>query len=123
VRILAQTNYYPSLIQLYCSQLLKQIQNLQTSTVDFSTGPRYAITEREVDDVYRSRDLREAIRSRIQLTLQLDPRYELIAYTIAYGVLQRTVPLQKGWSRARYGNVRSDGGRKDSRELATMNFW
>ena len=96
VRILAQTNYYPSLIQLYCSQLLKQIQNLQTSTVDFSTGPRYAITEREVDDVYRSRDLREAIRSRIQLTLQLDPRYELIAYTIAYGVLQRTVSLADG---------------------------
>lgn len=79
-RILSQTNYYPSLIQLYCKQLLKHLLQSQT----LYSGPPYIITEQHVEDVYRSSDLRDAIRQRFDLTIQLDARYEVIAYIVAF---------------------------------------
>jgi hypothetical protein len=96
VRILAQTNYYPSLIQLYCSQLLRQILNAHRRTLDFRAGPRYTITETVVDEAYQSRELREAIRSRFHLTLQLDPRYEVIAYSFALALSNDAFSLDLG---------------------------
>ncbi len=85
-RILAQTNYYPSLIQLYCAHLLRQMLSVVKETPNFS-GPRYLISAKHVDAAYRNRDLRDEIRTKFQLTLQLDPRYEVIAYTLAYDAL------------------------------------
>ncbi|TAG21169.1 MAG: sigma-70 family RNA polymerase sigma factor, partial [Oscillatoriales cyanobacterium] len=40
--ILWQTNYYPSLIQLYCQQLLKHITNPDVPTFDAKISPPYA---------------------------------------------------------------------------------
>ena len=85
-RILAQTNYYPSLIQLYCSHLLRKMLSVVLNDVRLQ-GPRYVIRGKHLDDVYGSRALRDEIRSKFHLTLQLDPRYEVIAYTLAHGVL------------------------------------
>lgn len=92
-RILAQTNYYPSLIQLYCSQLVRQ---LQTGRHLDRGGPRYLISNQLVDEAYQSKDLREAINSRFHLTLQLDLRYELIAYAVAYGILTKSILFSDG---------------------------
>lgn len=92
-RILAQTNYYPSLIQLYCAQLIRQLHSGRN--ID-RNGPRYAITDQIVDDAYQSRELREAISSRFHLTLQLDLRYELLAYVVAYGILTKTISFPQG---------------------------
>jgi hypothetical protein len=96
VRILAQTNYYPSLIQLYCSQLLRQLHKPYSHRLDFRNGPRYGITESVVDEAYRSKELRDAIRSRFHLTLQLDPRYEVITYAIAYAIDQGRIGFEEG---------------------------
>lgn len=82
-RILSQTNYYPSLIQLYCTQLIKQLTNPHAPL----EGPPYEITSSHVEEVYRSQSLRDSIRERFRLTIQLDQRYEVIAYVVAYGSL------------------------------------
>jgi hypothetical protein len=81
MRILAQTNYYPSLIQLYCTQLLRHLRETKLRRRDF-VGPRFRIDETDIESVFAGRPLRDAIRSKFRLTLQLDDRYEVIAYAI-----------------------------------------
>lgn len=83
-RILWQTNYYPSLIQLYGNHLLKHLMDMRhAATFDSKNSPPYVITSKHVDEVYLSHDLRKAIRDRLIWTLQLDQRYEVIAYAMA----------------------------------------
>ena len=74
-RILAQTNYYPSLIQLYGAELVRRLRD---SNVTFP----YVIGDEHLNAVYGSKELRSAIRERFLLTLQLDQRYEVIAYAL-----------------------------------------
>jgi RNA polymerase sigma factor (sigma-70 family) len=97
-RILWQTNYYPSLIQLYCQQLLKHITNPDFPTFDPKISPPYAITSRHVEEAYQSQDLRKNIRDRFKLTLGLDPRYEVIAYSIADGSQENETGMEDGFS-------------------------
>jgi hypothetical protein len=86
MRILAQTNYYPSLIQLYCTQLLRHLRETKLRRHDF-VGPRFRIEEADIESVFAGRPLRDAIRSKFRLTLQLDDRYEVIAYAIGLEAL------------------------------------
>ncbi len=83
-RILSQTNYYPSLIQLYCKQLIKHMTTLHTKL----EGPPYTITRQHVEDVYQSQSLRDDILQRFNLTIQLDRRYEVLAYAVATASLE-----------------------------------
>lgn len=87
IRILAQTNYYPSLIQLYCSHLLRHMLN-QVASRQRPNGPRYVVTDRDIEQVYSSDALRDEIRAKFRLTLQLDPRYEVVAYAMALDLLK-----------------------------------
>jgi len=87
IRILAQTNYYPSLIQLYCSHLLRHMLG-QVSGRQRTSGPRYLVTDRDIEQVYSSDALRDEIRAKFRLTLQLDPRYEVLAYSMALDLLR-----------------------------------
>lgn len=90
IRILAQTNYYPSLIQLYCSHLLRHmIAKVTTArSPTGAQGPRYVVTGKDIELVYSSDALREEIRAKFRLTLQLDPRYEVLAYAMALALLR-----------------------------------
>jgi len=87
-RILAQTNYYPSLIQLYCSHLLRHMVTAVGTEAKLD-GPSYVIRSQHIDASYkgRQRRLSDEIRAKFQLTLQLDTRYEVIAYSLAYEML------------------------------------
>ena len=87
-RILAHTNYYPSLIQLYGSELTRRLR-------DSDRAFPYAVDDHAIDDAYGSRELRDAIRGRFLLTLQLDQRYEVICYALAHE-LQEGVDLDRG---------------------------
>lgn len=97
-RVLAITNYYPSLIQLYCSKLLHELLRNGGAGLERRTGPRYLVTARHLDSVYARQDLREEIRSKFLLTLKLDPRYNLITYALAYEMQQGTIRLEEGAS-------------------------
>ncbi|GGA23848.1 AAA family ATPase [Okeania sp. KiyG1] len=96
-RILSQTNYYPSLIQLYCKQLLEHINNPDFKSFDPKTSPPYAIASERVKEAYENQKLRQAIRDRFKLTLRLDRRYEVIAYAIAYGALESKRGITDGF--------------------------
>ncbi len=97
-RILSQTNYYPSLIQLYCQQLLRHITNPDVVNFDTLDSLPYTITSQQVDDAYNNQDLRKAIRDRFIWTLQLDQRYEVIAYAIAYVSTQSENGMVNGFN-------------------------
>ena len=100
-RILAHTNYYPSLIQLYGAELTRRLR-------DSDRAFPYAIDDDAIDDAYGSRELRDAIRERFLLTLQLDQRYEVIAYALAH-------ELKEG------GDL--DRGLRRDRILEAVQFW
>ncbi len=86
MRVLAQTNYYPSLIQLYCTQLLRHARESKLRQ-NGALGPRFKIEESDIESVFSGRPLRDAIRSKFRLTLQLDDRYEVIANAIGLEAL------------------------------------
>jgi hypothetical protein len=96
IRILAQTNYYPSLIQLYCSHLLRHMLSQVTNHQRQLNGPRYYVTDRDIEQVYSSDALRDEIRAKFRLTLQLDPRYEVVAYSIALDILRNRYSQNEG---------------------------
>lgn len=90
-RVLAQTNYYPSLIQLYGAELARRVRGLRKPFP-------YGVSDAELDEAYGSSELRDAIRERFLLTLQLDPRYEVIAYALAFELKDHPV-LNDGMGR------------------------
>ncbi len=99
-RILAQTNYYPSLIQLYGAELARRVR------APGKPFP-YRVTDAELDEAYGSAELRDAIRERFLLTLQLDPRYEVIAYALAFESRDRPV-LDAGLERGEIRQLARD---------------
>ena len=78
VHIQAWTNYYPSLIQLCGASLVNYLRN--TPERPFP----YSVDMDDVRTVFARNKLRDTIRERFDLTLQLDPRYEVIAYAMAF---------------------------------------
>lgn len=106
LRILAQTNYYPSLIQLYCSQLLRHLVG-QVAGKHKTQGPRFVVTDRDIEQVYSSESLRDEIRAKFRLTLQLDPRYEVVAYAMALDLLRGRYSYTDGmpWQEIRQAAV------------------
>jgi hypothetical protein len=87
MRLVAQANYYPSLIQLYCSHLLQHVTARSAAAFQVNSSPPYLLTSKHLDEAYDSRELQTAIRDRLLWTLQLDQRYEVLAYVIAYTFL------------------------------------
>ena len=93
-RILSQTNYYPSLIQLYCNHLLRHMLTRPTD----ASNPPYVISSRDVEEAYQSQELRKAIRDRFTWTLDLDPRYRLIAFCLALYSSEELDRADRGFS-------------------------
>ncbi|MCX6032464.1 MAG: ATP-binding protein [Chloroflexi bacterium] len=76
VRILSYTNFHPGLIQLFCQELLKHLRERPTN------GPLYRIENSDVEAVYRKGEVRRLIQERFDLTLNLDTRYQAIAWSM-----------------------------------------
>ena len=90
--ILAQTNYYPSLIQLYGAELVRRLR-------DSKKPVPYDIQAADITEVYRSKDLGSVIRERFFLTLNLDQRYSVIAYALAFELRENARQLRRGLDR------------------------
>lgn len=82
IRILAQANYYPNLIQIYCQNLLLHVMDTYGLPGSMSIPP-YLVTSGDIKDVYERQQLRDDLRQRFRLTLDLDPRFNLIAHILA----------------------------------------
>src|SRR5690606_25763086 len=78
--ILARVNHYPSLVQVFCKELLTELYRKPQPA---SRGPRWRIGREQLFEGVRYRQITEAIRGKFRLTLDLDPRYDLVANVLA----------------------------------------
>lgn len=79
LKVLSYTNYHPGLIQYFCHELLRLLQDRSSSS-----GPPYEVRADDVEAVYRSPQARQVIRERLDWTLALDSRYQCIAWAMIY---------------------------------------
>ena len=77
LRILSYTNYHPGLIQIFCQELLKRLQN---KTIHSS--PPFQIEQEDIESVYLLPEVRTRIRERFNWTLALDVHYQAIAWLL-----------------------------------------
>ncbi len=89
LHLLQRANFYPSLIQLYCKQLLDKMTRGGFALNRSADALPVTITSIDVDAVWRDRELREAFRERFVWTLDLDVRYKLIAYVVVFETLSQ----------------------------------
>ncbi len=82
IRILAETNYYPSLIQVFC----KSLHNYLTTNLrdKKNTSLPVVIYMENIEEVLNDLALKEEISQRFMWTLNLDERYKAIALSIAF---------------------------------------
>jgi hypothetical protein len=78
-RLLLFTGYHASLIQIVCRALVDHLKATELP----QAGGRAIITNRHVDEVYARRKVREGIAQRFRWTINLDPRYRVIAMVTA----------------------------------------
>ncbi|MFJ2033748.1 hypothetical protein [Streptosporangium sp. NPDC087985] len=79
-RVIAEANNAPALIQLFAESLLTRLRRLPAP----QTVLPYEITREDVDAVWRDNKLARGFRDRFELTLNLDKRYKVIAYVVAF---------------------------------------
>lgn len=86
-RILALANNMPALLQLFGAAL---VQHLTSRPVGAGQPPSL-ITDDDIDTVWDDPDLRGAFREKYVLTLNLDHRYLVIAFTVAHAAHEHGV--------------------------------
>lgn len=79
LRILSYCNFYPALIQLYCSRLLDHLQNNRSTK-----KPSLQITSHDLDDVESDQKLHEQMQQLFKHNLDLDRRYRAISLMLAH---------------------------------------
>jgi hypothetical protein len=84
-RITAFCGNHPNLLQFFGEALVKHML-AQSLSPD---GPPCRIAERDVEAVIADRELLNRFRERFRLTIELDPRYKVVADVIAYEAVQR----------------------------------
>ncbi|MEV0982143.1 hypothetical protein [Streptomyces sp. NPDC049915] len=82
-RILAYCNYHPKLLQLAGQALVQASLNTRVGTPPAPGTPPWHIDNVVLERVIGSQDLTDRTRNTINLTLELDPRYKLIALIVA----------------------------------------
>ena len=79
-RILAICNNQPSLIVLFMNALVNRLLPVRLG----AGQPPVVVTGADVDATYASSGAGRQIKDRFELTLDLDPAYKVIAYTVAW---------------------------------------
>ena len=78
-RLLLQTNYQASLVQIVCDALVRHLQKRQIP----ESGGRMLITDRDIREVCTDPKVSDLIAQRFRWTINLDSRYRLIALVVA----------------------------------------
>lgn len=83
--IMANTNYYPGLLHLFCYKIVESIsENYKNYYGAAKQNPPYTINEEYLGKLLLTAGLNDQIKRFFRGTLELDPRYKLIANIIAY---------------------------------------
>jgi hypothetical protein len=86
-RVLALANNMPALLQLFGAALIAHLISRPVP----ADGPPSMITGEDIDEVFADAKLRDAFREKYIYTLNLDHRYLVIAYVVAYAAHQQGV--------------------------------
>ncbi|MFC5922820.1 hypothetical protein [Micromonospora vulcania] len=81
-RVLAYCNYQPKLLQLVGEALVRESLSRRGAE-----GPNYLIRDEDLERVFGSDTVKQKVRETVQLTLNLDSRYKLIALVVALDAL------------------------------------
>lgn len=83
--ILASTNYFPGLIQLYCAKLIEAMKN-DYAGYEESKTPAYEVNPDHIKKVLAAPDFMDQVREKFEITLKLDEdnMYYIIALLMAY---------------------------------------
>jgi hypothetical protein len=102
--ILATTNYFPGLIQLYCGKLITALRSNYGGYNEAETPP-YVVSEELIKKVLAESDFRAQIREKFMITLMLgdDDYYYILALILAY--LYRNYSSEDGYTAAEILNV------------------
>ena len=84
--ILASTNYFPGLIQLYCAKLIAAMAAPDYAGYNESDTPIYEVETEHIKKVLAEQNFREEIIDKFEITLKLgdDKYYYIIALMMAY---------------------------------------
>ena len=84
--ILASTNYFPGLIQLYCANLIEAMKKDDYAGYDEGNTPAYEVTQKHIKKVLSDPSFMNQIREKFEITLKLDEdnMYYIIALLMAY---------------------------------------
>jgi hypothetical protein len=89
-RILVFANYYPSLIQLVCQSLLQELRARQGG------APPWQVEMADVENLLARPDMRQSAFDKFRITLDLDPRYYLLALAVAERNQEEALTLSTG---------------------------
>jgi len=80
--LLANTNYYPGMVQLAGHILVDYLNG--SEHYDVRRNPPFILQDKELGNIILNNDLRKQIRDKFNLSLELDQRYKALALTIVY---------------------------------------
>lgn len=103
--ILATTNYFPGLIQMYCAKLIEAMRNKDYANYDEVDTPIYEVSEEHIKKVLADPEFTQQIREKYIITLELgeDNYYYLIALLMAF--LYHNNGYNEGYSATDIKNV------------------
>ena len=79
--ILSYVNHYPSLVQVYSKELLAHLATRKSAD---ENGPLWVVPRSTLSEGKGFENIETGIRRKFSYTLDLDPRYKLIAYALGF---------------------------------------
>ena len=83
-QIIAQTNYFPGLIQLYCQKLVQSVSRSDYGGFREDETPPYHISNDLIGRVLADNNFIYEIGEKFEMTLRLEPSYYLIALLLCH---------------------------------------
>ena len=83
-QIIAQTNYFPGLIQLYCQKLVQSVSRPDYGGFKEGETPPYRVSNDLIGRVLADNNFIYEIGEKFEMTLRLEPRYYLIALLLCH---------------------------------------
>lgn len=89
--ILSNTNSYPGLIHMFCNALIQSVcrdYEIYYSGGDAKENPPYHISDEQMRAVFKEKDIRKEIGTRVMATIKLNRKYRIITCLLAHMVYE-----------------------------------
>ncbi|MGN0299681.1 MAG: hypothetical protein ACI4C1_10960, partial [Lachnospiraceae bacterium] len=96
--ILASTNYFPGLIQLYCAKLVEAMKKNDYAGYDEGSTPPYEIQVNHIKKVLADVEFRKQIQEKFDITLEVDEDHYYYIIALLLARLYHTYGSEEGYS-------------------------